>query len=313
LVDDLLDVSRITRGKIELRQEPVTVGAIVSAAIEAASPAIAAARHSLEVVVPEEPIWLRADRARMGQVLTNLLDNAAKYTPRGGRIRVEAARENGAAIIRVEDNGMGIPSEALPTVFEMFQQVNRPDQSRGGIGIGLALVRQLVDMHNGTVEAHSAGVGHGAEFIVRLPEADPASAQEFVSAATHATTGGRRLKVLVVDDNVDLVEMLAMLVEGLGHDVRKALDGQTAISAAMAYRPDVVLLDLGLPVISGIEVARQLRERPETAHAHLVALTGWGQAEDRARTHEAGFDHHLTKPTDPGTLEQLLCQVARAS
>jgi PAS domain S-box-containing protein len=326
LVDDLLDVSRITRGKIELRQEPVTVGSIVSAAIEAASPAIAAARHSLEVVVPEEPIWVRADRARIGQVLTNLLDNAAKYTPRGGRIRVEAAHDNGTAVIRVEDNGVGISSEALPTIFEMFLQVKAPqrgsragdpasvpDLSRGGLGIGLALVRQLVDMHEGTVEAHSAGIGHGAEFIVRLPASDPGSAQELVRAATDATTSGRRLKVLVVDDNVDLVEMLAIVVEGLGHDVRKALDGRTAISAATAYRPDVVLLDLGLPVISGIDVARQLRQRPETAHVYLVALTGWGQAEDRARTREAGFDHHLTKPTDPRALEQLLYEVAKAS
>jgi PAS domain S-box-containing protein len=310
LVDDLLDVSRITRGKIELRPEPVTVGAIVSAAIEAASPDIAAARHSLEVVVPDEPIWVRADRARLAQVVTNLLNNAAKYTPRGGRIYVEASHEDGSAIVRVRDNGVGIPPEALPTIFEMFRQVNRPESSQGGLGIGLGLVRQLVEMHDGTVEARSAGPGEGTEVVVRLPVADPAGAPESAEAVADATTGRSRLKVLVVDDNADLAEVLAMVVEGLGHNVRKAFDGRTAISAATAYRPDVVLLDLGLPVMSGIDVARQLRQQPETAHALLVALTGWGQAEDRARTREAGFDHHLTKPADPSAIADLLSRCA---
>ncbi len=313
LVDDLLDVSRITRGKIELRCEHVTLESILTAAAEAASPAIVAGRHRLQMVVPDDPVWLYADPARLAQVVTNLLNNSAKYTPRGGEITLETRRDDGHAIVRVRDTGIGIPEEALPTLFEMFRQVNHPDTSQGGLGIGLALSKQLVEMHGGSIEAQSAGIGHGAEFVVRLPVAKDAKVDE----APPPTSGiapptGRRLKVLIVDDNADLVEMLAAGVSALGHDVRKALDGRSALSAAISYRPDVVLLDLGLPVMGGIEVARQLRRRPETATARLVALTGWGQAEDRRQTEEAGFDRHLTKPTDPKTLERLLAEFASA-
>jgi CheY-like chemotaxis protein len=311
LVDDLLDVSRITRGKIELRREHVLLASIVNAATEAAAPTITAAGHALEVNLPDDPIWLDADAARITQVLTNLLNNSAKYTPRGGRIVLDVRREGEQAVIEVRDNGMGIPPEALPTVFEMFRQVNRPDKSQGGLGIGLALVQMLVEMHGGTIAAHSGGAGQGSEFTVRLPVADEGKPQGTPQVEISGLPSGGNLKVLVVDDNADLVEMLAMVVEGLGYDVRKALDGEAAIAAAKDYRPDVVLLDLGLPVVDGFEVARQIRQRPETRHAHLVALTGWGQAEDRARTRDAGFDHHLTKPTDPGTLQRLLCEVAK--
>lgn len=312
LVDDLLDVSRIATGKIELRRDHVTLGAVVTAAIEGASPAVAAGHHTLKVAVPEEPVWLYADAARLAQVVANLLDNSAKYTPHGGRIELEAGQEDDHAFIRVHDSGVGISAEVLPSVFEMFHQGNTPfvsHKSEGGLGIGLALARRLIEMHDGAISAHSAGVGQGAEFVVRLPLARPA-APSAMPAMMCTTTGRRSLKVLVVDDNADLVDMLAALISGLGHDVRKALDGRSAVSAALSYRPDVVLLDLGLPGMSGIEVARSLRQHPETVDARLVALTGWGQAGDRRETAEAGFDYHLTKPTDPDTLERLLAKFA---
>ena len=310
LVDDLLDVSRITRGKIELRREHVTLASVVAAAAEAAAPAITMAQHRLRMHVPDEPIWLYADPARIAQVVNNLLDNSAKYTPRGGEIRLEADRDADGVVITVRDNGMGIPADALSTVFEMFRQVRRQGRSQEGLGIGLALVKLLVEMHGGTIEARSAGVGLGAEFVVRLPvPAGMAVPQDRVAAAP---ANGRRLRVLVVDDNADLVEMLGITVESAGHEVRTALDGPSGISAALAFRPDVVLLDVGLPGMSGIEVARELRRRPELEGACLVAVTGWSQPEDRRQTREAGFDHHLTKPTEPATLLRLLDDIASA-
>ncbi len=310
LVDDLLDVSRITRGQIELRPAPITLESVVNRAVESASPLIDAARHRLAVRVPGEAVWMDVDPDRVSQVITNLLTNAAKYTPPGGEIVVEACRQNDQAVVRVRDNGIGIPPEVLSTLFEMFYQVKVPDRSQGGLGIGLALAKRLVEMHGGTIEARSAGIGHGAEFVVRLPVAQRVNPRE-VEQATPPPVGGRRLKVLVVDDNADLVEMLAIVVGALGHDVRKAVDGPGALLAAKTYRPDVVLLDLGLPGLSGLDVARELRRHPDTAHARLVALTGWGQAEDRRETREAGFDDHLTKPTDPGTLERLLSEMSQ--
>ena len=326
LVDDLLDVSRISGGRIELRREQATLRSILTAATEAASPAILAGRHTLTTAVPDEPIWIHADPARIAQVVTNLLNNSATYTPGGGQIALEAGREDGHAVIRVRDNGIGLPAEAVPTLFEMFRQVSRPDKTPGGLGIGLAISRRLVEMHDGSIEALSTGVGQGSEFVVRLPVAAnagpdaPANAGPDAPAnagpdAPAAAVGGvparvRRLKVLVVDDNADLVEMLGAVIECAGHEVRTALDGPSAIAAAVASRPDVVLLDLGMPGMGGIEVARELRRRPELAGVRLVALTGWGQADDRRRTEEAGFDHHLTKPTDPQQLERLLAQFA---
>lgn len=310
LVDDLLDVSRITRGKLDLRLEYITLGSAVNAAVEAASPVITAARHTLDVVVPDEPIWLHADAARITQVLTNLLNNSAKYTPRGGRIDVHARRERNDAVVAVRDNGMGIPPDAMPTLFKMFRQVNGPDPSQSGLGIGLALVKRLVEMHGGTIEAQSEGTARGSEFTVRLPVAEEREPREPADEERSDLTNGRRLKVLVVDDNVDLVEMLAILVEDAGHEVRKALDGESAVSAALSYRPDVILLDLGLPVLSGLEVARELRRHPEMARTRLVALTGWGQPEDRRQTEDAGFDTHLTKPAEPQRLQRLLAEFA---
>ena len=320
LVDDLLDVSRITRGQIELRREDVTIAAVVAAAVEAASPSLSAERHTLEVAVPDEPIWVHADPARLSQVLTNLLNNSAKFTPRGGAITIEAWPDGDEAFVRVRDNGIGIPADALPKVFDMFRRIDQPARTQGGLGIGLGLVKRLIEMHGGRVDARSDGTGHGAEFTVRLPKtAAPVDHQAWTPNASAAQTAssagpatGRKLKVLVVDDNADLLEMLGLVVESAGHDVRKAMDGKTAVAAALSYQPDVVLLDLGLPGMSGIDVARELKGHAETAGSLLVALTGWGQVEDRRQTKEAGFDHHLTKPTDPGQLEKLLTEYARS-
>jgi PAS domain S-box-containing protein len=310
LVDDILDVSRLTRGQIELRRERVTLGSILSAATEAASPAIVAGRHTLSAALPDEPIWVDGDSGRITQALTNLLNNSAKYTPAGGQIVLEATREDGQAIIRVRDNGMGIDPQLLPTLFEMFRQLNRADRPQGGLGVGLAFAKQLVEMHGGSIEAHSEGVGRGSEFVVRLPVIAEADSSDLQATPESTRVASGRLKVLVVDDNADFVQMLAASLESAGHEVRKALDGRSAIGTAVSYRPDVVLLDLGLPVMGGLEVARELRRRPEMAGVRLVALTGWGQAQDRRRTEEAGFDHHLTKPTDPQELQALLHQFA---
>ena len=310
MVDDLLDVSRITTGKIELRRDLFTLGSIVSMAVEAASPAIAAARHSLDIAVPDDPIWLHVDPARISQAMTNLLNNSAKYTPQGGRIRLEAAADEATVTIRVIDNGIGLDREALATVFDMFRQGGDRNGSQGGLGIGLTLAKQLVEMHGGTVEAHSAGAGSGAEFAIRLPLAvgKAPSTEQQPRPAGHESRG--RVKVLVIDDNVDLVDMLSMVVEGAGHHVRKAFDGRSGISAALEYQPDLILLDLGMPDLNGTEVVKELRGHREVAGARIVALTGWGQAEDRQRTADAGFDDHLTKPADPGTIQRILEEVA---
>jgi PAS domain S-box-containing protein len=312
LVDDLLDVSRITHGKIELRREFVTVASVVSAALEAASPAIAAGRHWLKQDIPDEPIWLHGDPKRLAQVIGNLLHNSAKYSPQGAEIEVVARCESDGAVIRVRDSGIGIPPEALPAVFDMFRQVDLPNRSQGGLGVGLALVKRLVEMHGGSVEAHSDGVGCGAEFTVRLPI--PKTANEAAAAETpDVPPSTRSLRVLLVDDNADLLELLATCVEAAGHTVRRARDGQSAVSVALSYRPDVMLVDLGLPGLSGIEVARELRRHPEMKSTRLVALTGWGQPEDRRRTEEAGFDRHLIKPVDADAIERLLAEYAAAT
>jgi PAS domain S-box-containing protein len=309
LVDDLLDVSRMARDMIELHRHPVTLESILNAAVEAATPAITAARHTLNVSVADAPIWVRADAVRMAQVMTNLLNNSAKYTPRGGHITLDSHLDDGDAVIKVRDNGMGIAAEGLTAIFEMFHQVNHGHTSQGGFGIGLGLAKRIVELHGGTIEARSAGIGRGAEFTVRLPLVRAAD-EEGPHEPALISTPARRLKVLVVDDNADLVEMLSMVVSGLGHEVRKALDGQTAVSAALAYRPDVVLLDLGLPFMSGVQVAQELRRHPDTKTTRIVALTGWGQEEDRRTTTEAGFDRHLTKPTEPAVLARLLTEFA---
>ncbi|WP_280152930.1 ATP-binding protein [Piscinibacter sp. XHJ-5] len=302
LVDDLLDVARITRGKIQLRLERVTLAGIVHGAIEAARPFIEASGHTLDVRLPAEPVWLEADATRLTQVLLNLLNNAAKYTPRGGRIEVEAAAA-GEAAITVRDNGIGIAAEHLARVFEMFSQVAPAlERSQGGLGIGLALARGLVDLHGGRIEAHSGGVGCGSEFIVRLPLAP---AQVVPAPAAGPAPAGARQRVLVVDDNRDAADSLAMMLELSGHQVAIAHDGEGALTHREAFDPDVVLLDIGMPGMNGYEVARRWREAGGT-RTRIVALTGWGQEDDKRRAVAAGFDHHLTKPVDPDRLLAVL-------
>jgi PAS domain S-box-containing protein len=310
LVDDLLDVARITTGKIALKRERVTLDVVINAAVESVSPVINAGRHAFEIVMPDEPLSMEVDSGRVSQVVINLLTNAAKYTPSGGKITLDVSRAIDQAVIRVRDNGMGIAEDQLPRLFEMFAQMNPPEQSQGGLGIGLTIAKRLVQLHGGSIEAHSGGPGRGSEFVVRLPLALTPMATQTEQRQLSSLVAGMRLKVLMVDDNIDLVEMLKLAVEGMGHEVRTALDGQSAISTALSYRPDVVLLDLGLPIVSGLNVARELRRHREIADMRLVALTGWGQEVDRRQTSEAGFDNHLTKPTAPEELERLLAQFA---
>jgi signal transduction histidine kinase/CheY-like chemotaxis protein/PAS domain-containing protein len=307
LIDDLLDVSRITRGKIQLRKERVELAAVVRSAVEASRPFVESGGHELTVTMPPEPIELEADLMRLSQVLLNLLNNAVKYTDRGGHIWLRAQREDGLVSIRVKDDGIGIPAEMLPRIFEMFTQVDRSlERSQGGLGIGLTLVQRLVEMHGGTVTAYSAGPGTGSEFVVRLPPAGEPGEQRPENPAlgeARAATSSRR--ILVVDDNRDSADSLGMLLRMLGNEVRTAHDGMEAVSAEADFQPEVVLLDIGLPKLSGYGAARRIREARGDAVV-LIAVTGWGQEEDRRRSAEAGFDHHLTKPVDLGTLHELL-------
>jgi PAS domain S-box-containing protein len=306
LIDDLLDVSRITRGKLLLRKERVELAGVVRAAVETARPALDAGGHRLEVSLPDEPVWVDADPTRLAQVFGNLLTNAAKYTDRGGRVRLTAHPEGGGVVVSVEDNGIGIAAEHLAGVFEMFNQVTPViERSQGGLGIGLALVRGLVEMHGGTVEAHSEGPGRGSIFTVRLPAARP-TPPETLLPAPEVGAARPAMRILVADDNRDAADSLTMLLQLAGHEVRTAHDGREAVEAAAAFRPDVALLDIGMPGLTGYEVARRVREQPGGAGVVLVAITGWGQEEDKRRAAEAGFDHHLTKPVDPLALERLL-------
>jgi two-component system CheB/CheR fusion protein len=313
LVDDLLDVSRITRGKVELRKERVDLARAVAAAVETSGPLIESRGHQLSVELPPEPVWLEADPTRLAQVLANLLNNAAKYTEKGGHIWLTAAREPGAVVVRVRDDGIGIPAGMLPRIFEMFLQVDgRSQSSQGGLGIGLTLVKSLVEMHGGAVEARSEGPGRGSEFAVRLPVPAEPARQAPQPGTTEEVPCPSRFGILVVDDNRDSAESMALILRFLGHDVRTAHDGQAAVEAAAEYRPDVVLLDIGLPKMNGYDAARRIREQPGGARPVLVAMTGWGQEEDRLRAKEAGFDHHLVKPVEPRALQDLLAGLAAA-
>jgi signal transduction histidine kinase/ActR/RegA family two-component response regulator len=312
LVDDLLDVSRITRGRIELRRQPTTLRAIVETALESSRPVMEEFGHELAVSLPAEPIWVNADPTRMAQVLTNLLNNAAKYTDPGGHVRLSVAREDQEAVVAVRDDGTGIPPDMLRAVFDMFTQVDRSlERSQGGLGIGLTLVQKLVELHGGSVYAQSDGTGQGSEFVVRVPvmAAEPGAHEPAVAAEIKAgTPGGHR--VLVVDDNLDSAKTLAMLMTMLGNEVRTAHDGLQAVEMAAEFRPHVALLDIGLPKLNGYEAARRIRENPLGREIMLIAVTGWGKEEDRCRSQEAGFDHHLTKPVELATLQQLLASCA---
>ena len=308
LVGDLLEMSRISRGAFELQRERLAVATIIANAVETSEPLIQAAHHRLTVSLPGEPMWVDGDAVRLAQILANLLDNAAKYTGAGGEITLSAGRAGGYAEISVRDNGEGISPEALPRVFEMFSRGDRTDgPGQGGLGIGLALARQLAQMHGGTLEARSEGSGTGAEFVLRLPLAEGPAAR---SAAGQA--GAPRLpprRVLVVDDNRDAAESLGALLELLGAEVRLAHAGPDALEVAHAYDPSVVLLDIGMPGMDGYEVARRLRAQQNGKRVSIVALTGWGQDDDRRRTSEAGFDHHLVKPAEIAQLQSLLASL----
>ncbi len=313
LVDDLLDVSRITRGKIELRQEVLPISDVLELALETSRPLILAAKHELTVTIDPQPIWVRGDKTRLAQIVANLLNNSAKYTPEGGRIDLSAQCRDSRAIIRVRDNGMGIPAAMLPKIFEMFTQVDQTlEHAQGGLGIGLTLVRRLAEMHGGTVEAHSEGTGQGSEFRLYLDTVVPPIHLEVTAAVLQPVPKEvRSRRVLVVDDNKDSAESLGLLLSILGNDVRTAHDGPSAIQMALEHKPDLIMLDIGLPGMNGYEVARVLREKPEFRDVVLIAQTGWGQEDDRRLSSEAGFNAHLVKPVDLADLKAIFSKFAQ--
>jgi len=310
LVDDLLDMSRITRGKIELRTERVELAPIVHQAVEAVVAQYRSMNQELTVTLPPHPVQLEADPARLTQVIGNLLNNACKFTDRGGHVWLTVEQEGAQAVIRVRDTGIGIAPDDRSRLFEMFAQVDTSlERSRDGLGIGLTLVRTLVELHGGTVDVHSEGLGRGSEFTIRLPvaagAARPASQRDVREAIPHSV----RRRILIVDDSEDGAESLAMLLRLAGHDTYKAHDGQEAITEAERLRPDAVLLDIGLPIMNGYEVCRHIRREPWGKHLTIVALTGWDQEEDRHRSREAGFDAHMVKPVDHDELLKLLASL----
>jgi len=308
LVEDLLDVARINQGKIALQTEPLDLRAVVAHAIETAKPFLDSRRHQLRTAIPDTPVALRGDFARLSQVVANLLNNAAKYTDEGGAIDLTLTLRQGEAQISVRDNGVGIDAELLPNIFELFEQGKRSlDRSQGGLGVGLTLVHRLVSLHQGTVTATSAGSGRGSEFRVVLPCLSEVGDDSAPSTQRKAETLPRAgCRILVVDDNHDAAEATKVLLELRGHEVKMVGDGSEALASAPVFAPDVVLLDIGLPRMDGYQVARRLREAAETRASCLIALTGYGQPADRERARAAGFDHHLTKPADPDALLALV-------
>jgi signal transduction histidine kinase len=320
LVDDLLDVSRITRGNINLTRERVSVSAIINRAIETIHPLIAEHRHELTVEIPDERLEVDGDVTRLTQAVGNLLSNAAKYTDPGGRIAVKVRRSGAQVEISVRDSGIGIPPQMLPRLFTLFTQVDgTAHRAQGGLGIGLALVRQLIAMHGGSVAAHSDGVNRGSEFIIRLPLAGITNEEEAATPAGSARNGDgmtsgttvtiHTRRILLADDNEDALESLATLLECDGHEVHTASDGAKALELAAKCKPDVALLDIGMPKLDGYELARLIRAQPWGKSIVLIALTGWGQDDDRRRSREVGFDSHLVKPLDPDALSTLLARL----
>ena len=308
LVDDLLDASRINQGKLELRLERVDLASLMRHAVETSRLVIDAGDHEIIMHVPPEPVFVDADVVRLGQVFANLLNNAAKYSERGGRIRMSAERRGVEVVITVADSGVGIPLDMLPKIFDIFMQVDRSlEKSQGGLGIGLTLVRRLVEMHGGSVEACSEGHGRGSEFVVRLLAASASVDEvETPSARPVPIQPPTRHRILVADDNVDSAATLTMLLEIMGNEVRTSYDGMEALAVAEAFRPDLILLDIGMPKLNGYEACRRIREQPWGKATVLIALTGWGQDEDKRLSREAGFDHHIVKPADLSDLEKLL-------
>ena len=311
LVDDLLDVSRVSRGKIDLRKEPIELASVLNNAVETSRPLIEASGHKLTVSLPPMPVIVDGDQTRLVQVFANLLNNAAKYSERGGQIELTAERQGSDAVVSVKDTGVGIPPDMLPKVFDLFTQVDRSlEKSQGGLGIGLTLVKRLVEMHDGSVEARSEGHGQGSEFVVRLPVVLSASreAQPPSDDDAPASPAGR-CRILIADDNVDSAITLALILKMMGNEVHTVHDGLQAVEAGETFQPDVVLLDIGMPKLNGYEAARRIRELSWGRQAVLIALTGWGQDEDRRHSEEAGFNHHLVKPVAPAALEKLLAEL----
>jgi signal transduction histidine kinase len=307
LVDDLLDVSRITLGRINLRRERASIAVIVSHAVEASRPLIEASGHVFNLQLPEESLEVDVDVVRLAQALLNLLNNAAKYTPVGGRIDLAVSRSGNDVVFAVSDTGVGIPGAMLPRIFEMFAQLDRSlESTQGGLGIGLTLAGRLVGLHGGTLSAHSEGPGHGSRFEIRIPLAAPAAQAPRITVPAAPAGLPQRRRVLVVDDNIDAAESLSLLLQADGHQTELAHDGLTAVAATRRFAPHIVLLDIGLPGLNGYEAAMRMRlHTAEGSRPTLVALTGWGQQEDRERAAEAGFDLHMTKPIDPAVIMAL--------
>ena len=311
LIDDLLDVARVTSGKIEIRKQLVDLNRVVASAVETSSPMIQSARHTLDVVTWDEPLLLEIDPTRIAQVVGNLLTNAAKYTPAGGRIALAVRKESGEAVVAVTDSGVGLAPESQEEIFEMFNQVGRNmGLAQGGLGIGLALVRQLVALHGGSVTASSDGVGTGSTFVLRLPlGARPAAGIDDAVQPERRSVQRRTFRILVVDDNTDAAESLSLLLQLNAHEIRTATNGKDALALAAQFRPDIAFLDIGMPGMTGYELAVRLRQLPDLARLHIVAVTGWGSEEDQARSREAGIDQHFTKPIAAETVSRLLSQI----
>jgi two-component system, sensor histidine kinase len=311
LIEDLLDVSRISRGLLALRRERLAFADVLNVALDACRHDIQSRRHTLRTRMPAQSVILDADRDRLVQVITNLVTNATKYTPPGGHIEVAAEMEGETLVVSVRDDGIGIPPEKLTEIFELFAQVDRSFDRQAGLGIGLTLVRQLVGLHGGTIEAHSEGVGRGSLFVVRLPVAR-VQALPRETPPEQPMPSGEPMRVLIADDNRDAAESLGLLLRMTRHEVRIALDGEAATAAAREFHPDVALLDISMPKRDGFDVARDIRREPWGASVYLVALTGWGQEKDRRLAREAGFDAHLVKPVAPRALNDLLAERSRS-
>jgi CheY-like chemotaxis protein len=312
LIDDLMDVSRITRGSLELHLRRLTLDEVLRCAVEETRPLIDASGHELTVDLPAEHLYLDADLVRLAQVFSNLLHNAAKYTPRGGRIVVTANRQSSDVVVSIRDNGIGIPKPMLERIFEPFVQLDDSlERSQGGLGIGLALAKKLVCQHGGTIEARSEGIGKGSEFLVRLTASEAGNTPVDAVAEPHGFTIARaRARVLIADDHTDWVVTLTVLLTDVGYEVRTAADGRRAFEVAADFQPDIALLDIGMPQLNGYDIASRIRSQAWGRNVLLIAVTGWSDVEHRQRATEAGFDHYLTKPVDLDTLSSLLSSLA---
>jgi len=310
LVDDLMDISRISQGKLELRKEHVPLGAVIASAVETTRPLIEQMGHELTVTLPKQPLIVDADMTRLAQVFMNLLNNSAKYSERGGHIWLTVERQGSDVVVSVRDTGIGIPADNLTSIFDMFSQVDRSlEKSQGGLGIGLSLVKRLVEMHGGRIEAKSDGPGRGSEFVVRLPVDVEASRPQAADKQEEPAASKSSLRILIVDDNKDGADSLAMVLKMMGNDARTAYDGKEGVELAGEFRPEVVLFDIGMPKLNGYEACRLIRKEPWGRKVIVIAVTGWGQDDDRQRSHDAGFDHHMVKPVDPQALMKMLAEL----